>query len=143
MNELKSLIGKTINKIFFNKDYLKFETDEGNIVYSVYGDCCSSSYFHDFYGVKNLIGRKVTEVNDVDLIVKEDDKDYAESKTGEVSVYGYQITTEDPEYGPVTAVLSFRNYSNGYYGGSIELGSQDRDVQPEIFDDIIEAKDNE
>ena len=32
-------------------------------------------------------------------------------------VYGYKIVTAHPVFGEVTSVLSFRNSSNGYYGG--------------------------
>lgn len=135
---LKMLVGKKIKRIFFNEDYLKFETDDGNIVFTVSGDCCSDSVFYDFYGVKELLKNgKVKEVKQVELTIddKLDKKQYQES----IEVYGYQITTEDEEFGDRTSVFSFRNYSNGYYGGTLE-DSNDREVLPEIFDDVVETK---
>lgn len=37
-----------------------------------------------------------------------------------IQVYGYRLTTVSPKWGRVSSVFSFRNSSNGYYGGSIE-----------------------
>jgi len=132
---LKELVGKKVKKIFMNEDYLKFETDQGNFVFSTYGDCCSKSVFYDFYGVKELLKNgKITEVKEVSLTVDDrmDIKQYQES----ISVYGYQLTTEDKEWGDRTSVFSFRNYSNRYYGGSLEESS-DREVLPELTDDLV------
>lgn len=145
MNELEDLIGKKVVKIFLNNDYLKFETNEGSFTYRVDGDCCSISYFYDFYGVKNLLkGGKVKEVKEVelhpaDLFVVPDKGDVTQ-------VYGYSITVEPIEdaddywTGYRTAVFSFRNESNGYYGGYINKVEEDKEVLPEITEDVIEVK---
>lgn len=137
MNEL---IGKKIKKLYINEKYLKFDTDQGPVVYEVYGECCSHSVFYDFYGVKNLLENgKVIDVSEVELHpdLSKDTKKYQE----EIQVYGYQITTESEKFGPVTSVVSFRNYSNGYYGGFLNLcNGQSIEVTPEIFDDVIEVK---
>lgn len=120
MHELKDLVGKKVHSVQANSDFMRFVTDQGNVDYEVTGDCCSSSYFFDFFGLDNLIKNgPVKEVKDVALepavlITKQEFND------GEIKVYGFQITTESPEYGEVTSVFSFRNSSNGYYGGSIE-----------------------
>ena len=140
------LIGKKINKIFLNSEYLKFETDQGNVLFEVYGDCCSHSYFYDFYGVKKLLQNgPVTDFKSIDLKEgdynnwidpnKEYDYDY-------IQCYGYAITTVNPEFGEQTSVFSFRNKSNGYYGGSLEWrdGGADLEVSPEITDDVLEVK---
>lgn len=141
METLKDLVGKKINKIFLNQEYLKFETNEGNFVYTVFGDCCSSSFFYDFYGVKNLLEAgvvkevKEVELHPTDLFVIPDKGDCT-------AVYGFSITVEPKEYdyyGDRTAVFSFRNESNGYYGGWIKK-KEDREVLPEITDDVIEVK---
>jgi len=132
----KLLVGKTILKIFMNEDNLKFETDQGNVVFFVYGDCCSESVFYDFYGVENLIGKKVKEVKEVEL--KTDERMDAKRYQEDVKVYGYTITTENPTWGDVTSVFSFRNYSNGYYGGSLELEEDiNKVVLPEITKDVV------
>lgn len=139
METLKDLVGKKINKIFLNQEYLKFETNEGNFVYTVYGDCCSSSFFYDFYGVKNLLEAGVVkevkeiELHPTDLFVVPD-------KGDSTAVYGFAITTEGTDYyGDRTSVFSFRNESNGCYGGWIEK-TEDRKVLPEIVEDVIEVK---
>lgn len=130
--ELKNLIGKTIHKIFINTRFLKFETSGGDYIYEVTGDCCSSSYFFDFYGVKNLLGKVIKEVKEVELITG-DKLVYSTDNGDDIKVYGYQIFNSDDEiYKPTTAVFSFRNSSNGYYGGSI------KEVYPNKEDNYID-----
>ncbi len=136
--ELKDLIGRKVTKIYLNQDYLQFDTDGPTYTYVVSGDCCSISYFYDFYGVENLLKNgKITEIktvglNPTDLLVKENDCDC-------IQVYGYQITTESEHYGPVTSVFSFRNSSNGYYGGSIDKCENRTDI-PELTGNVVEVK---
>ena len=142
---IDKLVGKKVKRIFMNEEYLKFETDKGNIVFSVSGDCCSQSCFYDFIGVKKLLtGNEIVSAKEISLnanditIVNGDDKDkksYQES----IQVYGFEIVTKDPMLGDVTSVFSFRNYSNGYYGGFME-DARDREVSPEIFDDLLETQ---
>ena len=94
-----------------------------------------TSVFYDFYGVKELLkGNRVTEVKDVQLTIDDrmDGKRYQE----EIAVYGFQIFTDSEDWGSRTSVFSFRNYSNGYYGGWMGK-ADDREVLPEIFDDVI------
>jgi hypothetical protein len=147
---MKELIGRKINRIFLNEDKLKFDTDNGILIYTVEGDCCSHSVFYDFYGVKNLIGSVVKNVEEVELHPKDieimkdecgfeihkDKKSYQEY----ISVYGYRVTTEKEGLGEVSSVVSFRNYSNGYYGGYLlEPTMVDETVLPEIFDDVVDT----
>lgn len=141
----EQLIGKTVLKIAMDKDYLVFYTDAGPVAFTVSEACCSTSVFYDFYGVKNLLQNgPITNVEKVDLhpdLTK--DVNEPNNSEGETKVYGYRITTEDHMlYGDVTSVFSFRNYSNGYYGGSlesIELESIPPGL-PQITDDITEIK---
>lgn len=139
ISDIEDLVGKKILRIFMNEEYLKFTTDKGNIVYTVEGDCCSKSVFYDFIGVKKLLNNgPVVSVKEIPLEINndEDKKKYQES----IQCYGYEIVTNDPEFGEVTSVFSFRNYSNGYYGGSLEEFKNDIEVTPEIFDDILETE---
>lgn len=144
---IDDLVGKKVLRIFMNEDHLQFITDQGAITFSVEGDCCSTSVFYDFYGVKKLLENgPIKRVEDVELhptdITKDEQrgtmKDRKDSDE-DIEVYGYSITTEHPEWGEMTSVFSFRNYSNGYYGGSLERAAAELDVQPEIFDDVIET----
>lgn len=129
--EFEALIGARIKAIHMSEEQLIFETDRGPVGYRVEADCCSTSYFHDFYGVANLLaGEPVTGFCAVDLAPG--DPGYRpetwEQGVGtivrdaeEVQVYGYRITTVHPVFGEVSAVVSFRNASNGYYGGWMSL----------------------
>ena len=111
----RDLVGRTINKIFMSHEYLQLDTSGGTFVYTVEGDCCSVSYFYDFYGVEKLLkGNPVVSVKEIEL----DEPTDADARRGDVvRAYGFEIVTEDPELGEVTSVFSFRNDSNGYYGG--------------------------
>ena len=146
----EALIGKKIKRIFMNEDYLKFETDKGNVVFNVYGDCCSQSVFYDFIGVKKLLNNGAVVAfeeieltpSDIKTVKDEYDRERTEDKKSyqeSIQVYGYRLVTVDPAFGEVSSVFSFRNYSNGYYGGSLELCLEGIDVSPEIFDDVIET----
>lgn len=121
------IVGKTITGIWWSEETLTFETNEGLVTYWVDGDCCSHSYFFDFYGVEHLLSNgPVTAFEHHDLTegdpgFKVEASKYADDLT---QVYGYRFTTEHPKFGQVTSVLSFRNESNGYYGGSMELASE-------------------
>lgn len=137
---VERLVGRTITKIFMNEDYLKFETDLDDISFGVDGDCCSHSYFHDFIGVKKLLaGNPVVSVKAIDLSDSDSKVPVNRNDYDSVACYGYEIVTEDPKFGEVTAVFSFRNSSNGYYGGSLENASDDVRVIPEITNDVLEA----
>lgn len=131
-----------------NEEFLKFETDGGNFIFTVEGDCCSTSMFYDFIGVKKLLnGGRVTAVEEVplegkDIFVKKERSSVMKDRKREdddIKVYGYRLTTEDPQFGEVSSVFSFRNYSNGYYGGEmVDTPINDLSL-PEITDDIIET----
>lgn len=146
---MENLIGSKIKRIFFNEDYLKFETDNEDCTYTVKGDCCSNSLFYDFFGVKKLLENgPVTEVKEIELnptdIIKEKIPEWSEglsdkkSSDSSIKVYGFAITTVSEEFGEMTSVVSFRNYSNGYYGGYME-SVPNKTVLPEIFDDVLES----
>lgn len=135
----KNLITKTIEAIYMNADQLIFEVEDGYVSFVVDGDCCSYSTFYDFLGIKNILGKKVLVVEeiDVDISPKEiDDDDINDS----IEVYGFRIIVEDEVYGELTGVFSFRNFSNGYYGGSLEGGdlfSHIENLPPELLNDCL------
>lgn len=142
----KHLIGKTVREIWMNKERLTFVTTDGLVSYVVEGDCCSDSFFFDFYGVDNVIGREVVAFERVDL--SPGDPGYRaetfevegdEDGWRETEVYGYRITTEHEKFGHVSAVLSFRNESNGYYGGWMEYtdSASDHKAEDRVFADVI------
>lgn len=147
---MKELIGKTINKVFMDEDCLTFETSDGLVIsYAVYGDCCSSSVWYDFYGVADLIGQTITDTKDLHL--DEDDwimkrlssvdynvktpRDFVDDS---IQIYGVSLSFVDKWGYERTAVASFRNYSNGYYGGEYILTENGRSNH-EITEDVYEA----
>lgn len=146
--EYDALIGARIWAIHMDESQLVFDTDRGRIGYHVEGDCCSTSYFFDFYGVANLLaGEPVTAFEAVDLAPG--DVGYRpetwEQGVGvicrdaeEIQVYGYRLTTTHPTFGEVSAVVSFRNSSNGYYGGWMSLMGNPRiDGLKPVTEDVI------
>lgn len=114
---MKELIGKKIAGLAVNGDQslLTFRIEGGEEVsYYAGGDCCSESWFADITGVAALLGGTVSAADSVDLdgYNVEDGRcrqDYDEA-------YGWKLTT-DKGY----ADIVFRNSSNGYYGGTLEL----------------------
>ena len=133
-NDLQLLVGKEITAIYIGEYKLVFDTTTGKIAYTVEGDCCSHSYFYDFVGVNKLLqNRKVVAVEDIKL-----EEVQSEDEWEDIKVYGYSITTEDPKFGEVTSVLSFRNSSNGYYGGWMSEDSNiDTDGLCELLTDWV------
>lgn len=127
---LRLLVGLQIAKIQMDEESLIFTATDGTVCpYKVHGDCCSYSYFYDFLGVDRLIGGEcgpITEVAEIDLELSRFDATSGEPldpsvrlDSDVVQVYGYRLTTVHPRFGEVSSVFSFRNDSNGYYGGEI------------------------
>ena len=130
--EIQGLVGHVIKHIYMNENNLKFETDKGNFVFTVNGDCCSSSYFYDFTGVEKLLNKEVKKVEEIEL----DTKGKHEVNHDQLSCYGFRFITEHPEFGELSSVMSFRNDSNGYYGGSLSSAKEsNEEVLPEIVSD--------
>ena len=136
---LSFMVGGQVVAIYMNDENLRFvfvkEGKRYGATFGVSGDCCSCSWFHDFYNIDNLFNGSIT-----DWKVKELEPDEEcmcdRCKNGEfVKYYGYQLFTQHPTYGEVTSVFSFRNSSNGYYGGSLEL-ERDREISPELLTDL-------
>lgn len=116
-----AIVGKKVTGVYLDYDLLAFETLDGPVYYSVEGDCCSRSSFHDILGVKKLIeSGKVIKVEEVGASFECDN--YSESGDDCISTYGYAFVAEHPNFGEITCVVSFRNDSNGYYGGWMEEG---------------------
>lgn len=116
-SEIQKLVGRSVKGIYMSHEFLKFSTDRGDLAFSVYGDCCSQSYFYDFIGVRRLLDNGPIVAAETLNLGDPDDED---SRAGEVVIaYGFRFVTEDPTFGEVSSVMSFRNDSNGYYGGEM------------------------
>ena len=117
---MKELEGKIIKQIFIDKDeqhYILFKTDAGNIVYHADADCCSESWFYHILGFDNLINHKVVSVEEIDTGDAPED---GRCRQEYDDLYCIKIKTEKGH-----ADIEFRNSSNGYYGGWLELHSTD------------------
>ncbi|MFE5290115.1 hypothetical protein ACFRAQ_34550 [Nocardia sp. NPDC056611] len=127
---IDALVGKKIVGIRINEDYLEFTASDGTqTAFGVYGDCCSHSYFHDFVGADKLLANgPILSAEEIDL---------EESEVGEgwevIQCYGFRLITEHPMWGEQTSVFSFRNSSNGYYGGWME----DTRIWPEAITQAV------
>lgn len=116
-DDISDLNGQKITGILMSPEYLVFEHATGKVGYLVEGDCCSCSYFYDFHGVEKLFQNgPVVSTKAINLDAPDDD----DARKGEVvAAYGFEIVTEHPTWGEQTSVFSFRNDSNGYYGGTL------------------------
>jgi hypothetical protein len=140
----EGLVNQIIKQIRLDEEYLIFELENSKqITLEAYGDCCSQSVFYDFFGVKDILNQKVIEFEEIELeneeakeLVNSDRNNYQEA----IQIYGYRIKTENGGL----ASFSFRNYSNGYYGGSLEKPYCDLDprevlLMPVITQDVFET----
>lgn len=127
MNELTNKIVRKIELDLNNQHYLKFTTNEGELIYRTEGDCCSETWFADIVGINSLLNSKINKVEKIKTEqVKDSDAEYGQwsikgynlndgrCRQDYDQIYGYKIHTNKG----ITDII-FRNSSNGYYGGSI------------------------
>ena len=113
---MKELIGKKILGLRISEDQteLAFDTDQGEIAYETYSECCSETWFADITGVNALIGGTVSVAEEVDMDGYNVDDGRCRQEYD--AAYGWKIATNKGY-----ADIVFRNSSNGYYGGCICL----------------------
>ena len=121
-SELQELLGRTVTGLYVSDDQglLVVTTDTGTLAFEAEGDCCSESWFADILGVDALLMHTVSAVEDVAL------GDYnvedGRGRQDEDDVYGHRLTTERGY-----ADIIYRNSSNGYYGGWLNLVTYEQD----------------
>ena len=117
MNRTSKLVGRVISGFSEPNDRtLVFRTDAGEVKWSVDGDCCSESLFTDVR-INDVIGRRITkvrELNMVDPLLAPGNLTASLDLQDVEQVYGLVI-----EAGDASGLIVHRNYSNGYYGGSL------------------------
>lgn len=129
-NDFQVVVGATVERIFWSDNRLILDTDRGAYIYDVEGDCCSYSYFHDFIGIKKLLNNgPIVGFADVEL----DASDIVDDDYNYTQVYGYRFETVHPTWGLMSSVVSFRNESNGYYGGWMDLQVTAKEDLPGII----------
>lgn len=140
--DFRALVGKTIRHIYMDGGDLVFDIgDEESIAYTVEGDCCSHSYFYDFLGIEHLLNNGPIIEQGTSGDVSLTGAGWDEEGYEDVKVYGYKLVTEHPEFGPVTSVMSFRNASNGYYGGWMRRCHPPTTLPPEVKADVLGTED--
>jgi len=115
----RALIGKRIvgYELANDGDWITFQIADGPpVTLRAEGDCCSISWIESLDAPDALCGT-VQSIENVDLpdqgnvgTAKHPDIDEV------VSYYGLKITTNNG-----VCTIDYRNDSNGYYGGSLEL----------------------
>ncbi len=141
---MKELVGKVIQSIQVSNDqhFLKFTTNEGDLLYYAEGDCCSESWFADIvfdYKFDNkAVVTKVEGIDVPDFVTKLANTDQRTRQEYD-QVYGYKITQSNGH----SAEVIFRNSSNGYYGGWCELVDPNQEwhtnVLAELTWEVIES----
>ncbi len=137
MKELKDKIIKSVKISGEYQDRIIIDTDNGKFTYITYGDCCSETYFSEVWNVKNMIGKKITEVEDLELV--EGDAPLRKSRQEVDSIYGIRLKSKNDDYYDTSnnMTIIFRNSSNGYYGGNIDIGiNEDDESKLERLEDI-------
>jgi len=148
---LDKLKQEIVSNIYMSEDRLIIQTKNKIALFTVWGDCCSNSYFYDFIGVKDLLNKQIVSIEEVGLTPSDiiEDPEYSGCKKDkkcsdeDIEVYGYQINYLDPKFGDRTAVFSFRNYSNGYYGGWMDGEIIDKlpdNLPPLIIENVLETQ---
>lgn len=111
-----------VSRLFIgnNEHYLKFEfTDGTQLIFEAVGDCCSESYFAEFIATRSLIGYKINDIKSIPMMCEEGTRQDSDK------IYSYEFLTDAG-----VSTLVFRNSSNGYYGGWIQV------VEPEEVETI-------
>lgn len=105
------LVGKTLIgiKLAEDKEAIRFDTAEGQIVVRVDADCCSHTWVESIELPAHGFPALVSAVQDLSM------PDLGSPGDGdEIAYYGCKIVTDKGDI-----VIDYRNESNGYYGGSL------------------------
>lgn len=113
----KALVGKTLQAVRVSPDQgcMVFICKEGNFFFEAYGDCCSHSYIQD---VDGPCKGKIIAVGETNGGTKEEDYNV-------IKYHNVVLTIE----GKGHLIVEFRNESNGYYDGNLQLCNERRGWQ--------------
>ena len=128
-------LGGRITEIGIDTQYLFINTEQGSVLMAALGGCCSNTMIHDIIGVKKVLNTGPLVSIRPTHQASEACENYTEPWDDCVQNYGLEIVVDHPEYGEVTCVVSYRNNSNGYYGGYLKLAGSNRRNVPLITDD--------
>jgi hypothetical protein len=116
--KLSELVGKVLIGHEVSNDnedlYLSFK-DGTKAHLQTDGDCCSHTWIESVDAPQNLRG-KVLSIEEIDMPDLGNIPTSKQESVDQVSYYGLKIVTEHGH-----CVIDYRNDSNGYYGGSLNL----------------------
>lgn len=111
---MNPLVGKTLTgvKLATDKEAIKFQTTDGDIVARCDADCCSYTWIESIENTIRDFPALVTSAEDIEdglpeTVENDPEHDY-------LQFYGFKVTTDKG-----VLVIDYRNSSNGYYGGSL------------------------
>lgn len=101
-------------KISDDKEFVKFITNEGDIICYTEADCCSDTWVESIELPAGGFPAKILKAEDVNM------PDLGELPYCDVvSYYGFKIITDKGDI-----LIDYRNDSNGYYGGWLSWDDQ-------------------
>lgn len=111
-------IGLTVVDLQREGDDLVLVTsiNEPDIVLTPYGDCCSTTWIESIDLTEPLLYAVIKKIEDIDMPEGPHVGTINHPHVDVVAYYGLRITTNKG-----ISVIDYRNDSNGYYGGSLEL----------------------
>lgn len=118
----KHLVGKTILSFEKTSNGIVFNTPDGNVEFSAWGDCCSYSWVDSIEELSAFPGVVLVATAEdgpqgesaPDPKVKQEEPEY-------LRVYFFKLKTDKGYFD-----LTMYNDSNGYYGGELrEVGGKD------------------
>lgn len=127
---MKELLETYVERVSVSdgEHFLMFHCRNMTTTYEAYGECCSETWFADITGLDNLRKQTVIGVRILDVDLPEGD---TRTRQESDQVYGYRLSTRKGD-----CDIIFRNSSNGYYGGELELVSNEASLKGEVFTEI-------
>lgn len=111
--DLDNLIGQKINSVVVSDDceLITFETDTHKYIYEAEGECCSCSWVEEIEDIDNIIGQTIIKIKKNGV-----KRGFEENEYECLDIMNYDIYTEKG-----ICKIDFRNSSNGYYGGNLQI----------------------
>ena len=114
---LDDLVGLTVLELETSDDNqhlsIRLKDSFDNIIdthFVAYAMCCSQSWIESIEGKEDIIGNEIINIIEHNL----PSEDTSDNEL--LQFYNYEIITSQG-----SCVIDFRNSSNGYYGGSLDL----------------------
>jgi hypothetical protein len=128
MNELRGMGIFTEPKVLHGKQIVYFlgykNPHKFKIAFVTYGDCCSETWIEHLEMPNNIIGATILDIENIDLPEKE-------KTIPAEGVHKFYRTIIKTDKGDID--IEYRNESNGYYGGSLDLHIKEADQLDRIF----------